>query len=86
MQRVRPHHGETLLDGGAQSVRHGGIRRDRSGQPANIDSQGVADSESFVMGSDAAELLDKVNDQVRKRQKRMSNVVQAQEKNIQQFG
>ena len=33
IQQVRPHHGETLLDGAAQSVRYGGIIRDRSGQP-----------------------------------------------------
>ena len=33
-----------------------------------------ADSETFVMGSDAAEFVNKVKDQVRKRQKRMSNV------------
>ena len=74
VQQVRPHHGETLLDGAAQSVRYGGILRDRSGQPDNINSQEVADSKNFVMGSDAAEFVNKVNDQVRKRQKRMSNV------------
>ena len=74
VQQVRPHHGETLLDGAAQSVRCGGILRDRSGQPDDINSQEVADSTNFVMGSDAAELVNKVNDQVRKRQKRMSNV------------
>ena len=74
VQQVRPHHGETLLDGDAQSVRYGGILHDRSGQPDNINSQEVADSENFVMGSDAAEFVNKVNDQVRKRQKRMSNV------------
>ena len=33
-----------------------------------------AESETFVMGSDAAEFLNKVKDQVRKRQKRMLNV------------
>ena len=47
---------------------------DRSGQPDNINFQEEADSEIFVMGSDAAEFVNKVNDQVRKRQKRMSNV------------
>ena len=31
VQQVRPHHGETLLDGDAQSVRYGGILRDGSG-------------------------------------------------------
>ena len=74
VQQVRPHHGETLLDGDAQSVRYGGILRDRSGQLDKINFQEVADSEIFVMGSDAAEFVNKVNDQVRKRQKIMSNV------------
>ena len=69
VQQVRPHHGEALLDGVAQSVRYGGILRDRSGKPDNINSQEVADSTNFVMGSDAAEFVNKVNDQVRKRQK-----------------
>ena len=32
VRQVRLHHGETLLDGDAQSVRYGGILRDRSGQ------------------------------------------------------
>ena len=72
--KVRPHHGETLLDGDAQSVRYRGILRDRSGQPDNINFQEVADSENFVMGSDAAEFVNKVKDQVRSRQKRSSNV------------
>ena len=47
---------------------------DRSGQPDKINFQEMADSANFVMGSDAAEFVNKVNDQVRKRQKRMSNV------------
>ena len=38
-----------------------------------------ADSEIFVMGSDAAEFVNKVKDQVRKRQKRMSNVADSGE-------
>ena len=73
VQQVRPHHGETLLDGDAQSVRYGGILRDRSGQLDKINFQEVGDSANFVLGSDAAELVNKVNDQVRKRQKLMSN-------------
>ena len=72
MQQVRLHHGDTLLDGGAQSVRYGGMLHDRSGQPDCANSQEVADSETFVMGSDAA-------DQVRKRQKRVSNVADSGE-------
>ena len=74
VQQVRPHHGETLLDGTAQSERYGGRLHDGSGQPDSANSQEVADSEIFVMGSDAAEFVNKVNDQVRKRQKRISNV------------
>ena len=74
IQQVRPHHGETLLDGDAQSVRYGGILRDRSGQHDKTNVQEVADSANFVMRSDAAEFVNKLNDQVRKRQKRMSNV------------
>ena len=79
MQQVRPHHGDTLLDGGAQSVRYGGRLHDGSGQPDSADSQGVADSEIFAMGNDAAEFVNKVKDQVRKRQKRMSNVADSGE-------
>ena len=74
IQQVRPHHGDTLLDGAAQSVRYGGMLRDRSAQPDNVNSKEVADSTNFVMGSDAAEFVNKVNDQVRQRQRRMSNV------------
>ena len=36
-----------------------------------------ADSEKFVMGSDAAEFVNKVEDQVRSRQQRMSNVAES---------
>ena len=70
MQQVRPHHEEPLLDGNAQSVRYGEIIHDGSGQPDSVNYQEEADSETFVMGSDAAEIVNKVNDQVRKRQKR----------------
>ena len=58
----------------AHSVRYEGILRDRSGQPDSVNCQEETDSETFVMGSDAAEFVNKVKDQVRKRQKRMSNV------------
>ena len=36
VQQVCSHHGETLLDGDAQSVRYGGILPDRSGQLVKI--------------------------------------------------
>ena len=79
MQQVRPHHEERLLDGNAHSVRYGEIIHDGSGQPDSANYQEEADSETFVMGSDAAELVNKVKDQVRKRQKRMSNVADSRE-------
>ena len=44
-----------------------------------MNHQGEADFEDFVMGSDAAEFVNKVKDQVRNRQKRMSNVVESGE-------
>ena len=44
------------------------------GQPDNVNSQEAANSQNFIMGSDATEFVNRVNDEVRKRQKRMSNV------------
>ena len=78
VRKVRPDHEAILLDGTAQSVRYGETLRDRSGRPDNINSQEVSRSQNFVMGSDKTELelsvesrsfVDRVNDQVRKRQK-----------------
>ena len=65
-----------------QSVRNEETPRDRSGRP-DIDSQEKAWPQQFVIGNDIAELelsvesrsfVNLVNDQVRKRQKRISNV------------
>ena len=52
---------------------------DGSGKPEKVNSQEGADSQTFVMGSDAAEFVSKVKDQVRNRQKRMSNVAESGE-------
>ena len=65
MQQVRPHHGEPLLDGNAQSVRYEETIHDGSGKPESVNYQEEAESEIFVMGSDAAEFVNKVKDQVR---------------------
>ena len=54
MQQVAPHREEPLLDGNAQSVRYGEMIHDGSGKPEKVNSQEGADSETFVMGSDAA--------------------------------
>ena len=48
--------------------------RDRKGKPETVTHQEEANFENFVMGSDAAEFVNKVKDQMRNRQKRMSNV------------
>ena len=72
-----------LLDGTAQSVRYGEVLRDRSGRPGDINSQEGARAQSFVIGNDETELelsvesrsfVNRVNDQVRKRLKIISNV------------
>ena len=77
MQQICPHHGDALLDGNAHSVRYGEMIHDGSGQPDSANFQEEADSEVFVMGSDAAEFVNKVKHQVRNRQKRMSNVAES---------
>ena len=69
--------------GVAQSVRNEETLRDRSGRLDNINSQEVSRLQNFIMGNDEAELelsvdsrsfVNRVNDQVRKRQKRIYNV------------
>ena len=79
MQQVAPHREEPLLDGNAHSVRYGEMIHDGSLQPDSANSQEEADSQIFVMGSDAAEFVNKIKDQVRSRQKRMSNVAESGE-------
>ena len=79
MQQVLPHREEPLLDGNAHSVRYGEMLHDRSGQPDSVNYQEEAESETFVMGSDAAEFVSKVKDQVRSRQKRVSNGAESRE-------
>ena len=75
-------HEEIFLDATAQSVRNVETHRDRSGRLV-IDSQEKAWLEEFVIGNDEAELelsvesrsfVNRVNDQVRKRQKEFSSV------------
>ena len=75
MQKVDPHREEPLLDGNAHSVRYGEIIHDGSGQPDSVNYQEEAESETFV----AAEFVNKVKDQVRKRKKRMSNLADSGE-------
>ena len=83
VRKVLPGHEEILLDGTAQSVRNEEVLRDRSGRPDDINSQEVARAQNFVIGNDETEFelsvesrsfVNRVNDQVRKRQKRISSV------------
>ena len=46
-------------------------------------TQEEADSETFVMGSDAAEFVNKVKDQVRKKNRKECRTLQILEKSIQ---
>ena len=79
IRKVRPGFSQEVihLDGTAQSARNEETPRDRSGRP-DIDSQEEARPQQFVIGNDEAELelsvesrsfVNRVNDQVRKRQK-----------------
>ena len=79
LQKVDPHREEPLLGGNAHSARYGEMIHDGSEKPEKVNSQEGADSETFVMGSDAAEFKNKVKDQVRSSQKRMSNVAESGE-------
>ena len=88
IRKIRPGHEEILLDGTAQSVRNEETPRDRSGRP-DIDSQEKAWPQQFDNGNDEAELelsvesrsfVNRVKDQVRKRQKRISSVTEDGEK------
>ena len=79
LQDVDPHREEPLLDGSAHSVWYGETIHDGSGKLETLNHQEEAISENFIMGSDAAEFVNKVKDQVRNRQKRMSDVAESGE-------
>ena len=79
LQKDAPHREEPLLGGNAHSTRYEETIHDGSGKPETVNHQEEANSEIFVMGSDAAEFVDKVKDQMRNRQKRMSNVAESGE-------
>ena len=79
LQKVDPHREEPLLGRNAHSARYGELIHDRTGKPDKVNTQEQAYFENFVMGIDAAEFVNKVKDQVRKRQKKMSNVAESGE-------
>ena len=73
LQRVDPHREESLLDRNTHSARYGELIHDRKRKPVSVHQQEQAYFENFIMGSDAAEFVNKVKDQVRNRQKRTSS-------------
>ena len=76
LQKVAPHREESLLDGNAHSARYGELIHDRTGQPVSENPQGKAHFENFIMGSEVTEFVNKVRDQVRIRQTRMSSIAE----------
>ena len=81
-------HEETQHDGTAQPVVNEVIHHERSGRP-DVDPQRGARPQQFIIGNDETDLemsvesrslVNQVNDQVRKRQKRISNVTEDGEK------
>ena len=80
MQQVALHREEPLLDGNAHSVRYGEMIHDGSGKLEKLNYQeGGRFRNLSSWASDAAEFVNKVKDQVRSRQKRMSNVAESGE-------
>ena len=71
--KVDLHRGEHLLGRTAHSARNQETIHERTGRPASENVQGKANFEKFIVGSDTTEFVNKVRNQVRIRQKRMSN-------------
>ena len=65
LQKVDPHREEPLLGRNAHSARYGELIHDRTGKLVSVHHQEQAYFENFVMGSDAAEFVNKVKNQVR---------------------
>ena len=76
LQKVDPHREEYLLGRNAPSARYGETIHDRMEQAVSENIQGKAHFENFVMGSDAAEFVNQVRDQVRNQQK-MSSIAES---------
>ena len=64
---------ESLLGRNAHSARYGELIHDRTGELVSVHKQEPAHFENFIMGSDEAEFVNKVKDQVRKRQKNVEH-------------
>ena len=77
LQKVDPHREEPLLGRNAHSARYGELIHDRTVKPVSVHQQEPAHFENFIMGSEITEFVNKVRDQVRNRQKRMSSIAES---------
>ena len=76
LQKVDPHREEYLLGRTAHSARNEETIHDRTERPVSENLQGKAHFENFIMGSEITEFVNKVRNQVRIRQKRMSSIAE----------
>ena len=76
LQKVDPHREEYLLGRTAHSARNEETIHDRTGQPVSENLLGKAHFENFIMGSEITEFVNRVRNQVRIRQKRMSSIAE----------
>ena len=76
LEKVDPFREEHLLGRTAHSARNEETIHERTGRPDSEDTQEKANFEKIIMGSDTTEFVNKVKNQVRIRQKRMSNVAE----------
>ena len=76
LQKVDPHREEHLLGRTAHSARNEEPIHDRTVKPASENVQEKADFENFIMVSETTEFVNKVRNQVRIRQKRMSSIAE----------
>ena len=75
LEKVDPFRGEHLLGRTAHSARNEETIHERTGRPDSENIQEKANFEELIMGSDTTEFVNKVKNQVRIRQKRMSSNV-----------
>ena len=76
LEKVDPFREEHLLGRTAHSARNEETIHERTERPDSEDTQEKANFEKLIMGSDTTEFVNKVKNQVRIRQKRMSNVAE----------
>ena len=74
LQEVDLHREEYLLGSIAHSARNEETIHDKTGQPASEYLQGKAHFENFIMGDEISQFANKVRNEVRIRQKRMSSI------------